>query len=148
MKYVCRVILIVLTLSLVSSAQTPPKDDAKVEQALRNLVRAWDEAYVKGDAAILNHLLADEFAFVGGPRKAEYLDSFKSRPADLVDSAVSTDIQVQVYGDTAVLIGLDTISGKNKGQPYVVKWLYMDVWIRRSGRWQCVKTYASPQNDK
>ena len=148
MKYVCRVILIVLTLSLVSSAQTPPKDDAKVEQALRNLVRAWDEAYVKGDAAILNHLLADEFAFVGGPKKAEYLASFKSRPADLVDSAVSTDIQVQVYGDTAVLIGLDTISGKNKGQPYVVKWLYMDVWIRRSGRWQCVKTYASPQNDK
>jgi len=148
MKYVCRVILIVLTLSLVSSAQTPTKDDAKVEQALRNLVRAWDEAYVKGDAAILNHLLADEFAFVGGPKKAEYLASFKSRPADLVDSAVSTDIQVQVYGDTAVLIGLDTISGKNKGQPYVVKWLYMDVWIRRSGRWQCVKTYASPQNDK
>ena len=148
MKYVCRAILIVLTLSLVSSAQTPTKDDAKVEQALRNLVRAWDEAYVKGDAAILNHLLADEFAFVGGPRKAEYLDSFKSRPADLVDSAVSTDIQVQAYGDTAVLIGLDTISGKNKGQPYVVKWLYMDVWIRRSGRWQCVKTYASPQNDK
>ncbi len=111
-------------------------------------MRAWDEAYVKGDAAILNHLLADEFAFVGGPKKAEYLASFKSRPADLVDSAVSTDIQVRVYGDTAVLIGLDTISGKNKGQPYVVKWLYMDVWIRRSGRWQCVKTYASPQNDK
>ncbi len=148
MKNVCRVILIALTLSLASSAQTPTKDDAKVEQALRNLVRAWDEAYVKGDAAILNHLLADEFAFVGGPKKAEYLASFKSRPADLVDSAVSTDIQVQVYGDTAVLIGLDTISGKNKGQPYVVKWLYMDVWIRRSGRWQCVKTYASPQNDK
>ncbi len=147
MKNVCRVILIVLMSLLVSSAQTP-KDDAKVEQALRNLVRAWDEAYVKGDAAILDRLLADEFAFVGGPKKVEYLASFKSRPADLVDSAVSTDIQVQVYGDTAVLIGLDTISGKNKGQPYVVKWLYMDVWIRRGGRWQCVKTYASPQNDK
>ncbi len=147
MKNVCRVILIVLMSSLVSSAQTP-KDDTKVEQALRNLVRAWDEAYVKGDAAILDRLLADEFAFVGGPKKVEYLASFKSRPADLVDSAVSTDIQVQVYGDTAVLIGLDTISGKNKGQPYVVKWLYMDVWIRRGGRWQCVKTYASPQNDK
>lgn len=148
MKKSCRVILIVLAWALVSSAQTATRDDAKVEQALRNLVRAWDDAYVKGDAAILERLLADEFAFVGGPKKAEYLASFKSRPADLVDSAVSTDIQVQVYGDTAVLIGLDTIAGKNKGQPYVVKWLYMDVWIKRSGRWQCVKTYASPQNDK
>ena len=142
MKNVCRVILIVLMSLLVSSAQTP-KDDAKVEQALRNLVRAWDEAYVKGDAAILDRLLADEFAFVGGPKKAEYLASFKSRPADLVDSAVSTDIQVQVYGDTAVLVGLDTISGKNKTGPYVGKWLYMDVWIKRDGSWQCVKTYSS-----
>ena len=88
-------------------------------------------------------LLADEFAFVGGPKKAEYLASFKTRPVDAVRSAVSTDIQVQVYGDTAVLVALDTISGQNKGQPQVTKWLYMDVWVKRDGRWQCVKTYSS-----
>ena len=53
---------------------------------------------------------------------------------------MSTDIQVQVYGDMAVLVGLDTVSGKNKSGPYVSKWLCMNVWIKRDGRWQCVKT--------
>jgi len=61
----------------------------------------------------------------------------------VIDSAVSSDIQVQVYGDTAVLIGLDTITGNTKGQTYLTKWLYMDVWIKRNGRWECVKTYSS-----
>src|SRR5437764_10593987 len=43
------------------------KDDLSVVGQLRNLVRIWDEADVKGDAATLDRLLADEFAFVGGP---------------------------------------------------------------------------------
>ena len=148
MKNVCGLILIVLASSLITSGQTTSKDNTKVEQELRNLVRLWDEAYVKADPATLDRLLADEFAFVGGPKKAEYLASFKSRPADSVNSALSTEVQVQVYGDTAVLTGLDTIAGKNKGQAYVVKWLYMDVWIKRRGHWQCVKTLASLANEK
>jgi hypothetical protein len=107
-------------------------------------VQAWDESYVKGDTATLDRLLADEFSFVGGPKKADYLASFKSRPANSVQSAVSTDIQVQVYDDAAVLTGIDTITINNAGQTLVTKWLYMDVWVKRSGRWQCVKTYSGP----
>jgi ketosteroid isomerase-like protein len=136
---------IVLIIVMLSFAGVNAQSDrsATVEQELVAMVRTWDEAFVKGDTATLGRLLADEFAFVGGPKKAEYLASFKTRSADLIQSAVSTNIQVQVYGDTAVLVGLDTISGKNKSGPYVSKWLYMDVWIKRDGRWQCVKTYSS-----
>ena len=136
----------VLTLSCVSAmAQDAKHDrDAKIEQELRKLVQSWDQAFVKGDTATLDHLLAEEFSFVGGLKKADYLASFKSRPNETVESAVSTDIQVQVYGDTAILTGLDTITGKNKGEPYTTKWLYLDVWVKRDGRWQCVKTYSAP----
>src|SRR6185295_8569364 len=89
--------------------------DAKVEQELRHLVLSWDEAYVKGDTATLDRLLADEFAFVGGPKKSDYLSSFKASQL-VIQSAVSTDIDVQVYGDSAVLTGVDTITSKNKDQ--------------------------------
>ena len=144
MKIVFAFLALILTISWSATAQTRKSDrDARVEQELRNLVRAWDEAYVKGDTATLDRLLADEFTFVGGPRKADYLASFKS-PTFVIQSAVSTDIEVQIYGDTALLTGLDTIIGKNKDQTLVTKWLYLDVWIKRSGRWQCVKTYSSP----
>ena len=117
--------------------------DAKTEQELRNLVRTWDDAYVKADTNVLDRLLAEEFAFVGGQSKADYLASFKSRNLQ-IESAISSDIQIQVYGDTAVLTGIDTITAKNKEQVLVTKWLYLDVWIKRGGRWQCVKTYVAP----
>jgi len=120
------------------------KDDLSAVGELRNLVRIWDEADVNGDAATLDRLLADEFAFVGGPDKAQYLASIKSKSPDTyVESAVSDDVRVQVYGDTAVVTGLDTVKGKNRGQGYENKYLYMDVWVKRSGRWQCVKTYSA-----
>ena len=113
------------------------------EEELRNLVRTWDAADVKGDTAVLNRLLADEFAFVGGPTKADYLASFKTKSDSYVESAVSKNVTVQIYGNTAVVTGLDTITGKNKGQTYTNRWLFMDVWVKQSGRWQCVKTYST-----
>jgi imidazolonepropionase-like amidohydrolase/ketosteroid isomerase-like protein len=119
-------------------------DDTSAAQELRNLVRKWDEANVKGDVATLDQLLADEFTFVGGPDKAQYLASIKSRSSDsTVESAVSENVQVQIYGDSAIVVGLDTIKGKAKGQAYEQRWLYLDVWIKRSSRWQCVKTYST-----
>jgi imidazolonepropionase-like amidohydrolase len=119
-------------------------DDSAAAQELRNLVRTWDEANVKGDVAALDRLLADEFAFVGGPDKAQYLKSIKSRSSDsVVESAVSENVQVQVYENMAIVVGLDTVKGKTKGQAYEQKWLYLDVWVKRSGRWQCVKTYST-----
>ena len=145
MKLALAALALILLASLSLESQTPTAyGDPKVAQELQNLVRAWDEAYVKGDTATLDRLLANEFTFVGGPNKADYLASFKTRPAESVQSAVSTDIQIQVYGDAAVLTGLDTVGGRNRSQPYILKWLYMDVWIKRDGRWQCVKTYAAP----
>ena len=136
---------IVLIAVMLSFASVNAQSDrpAAVEQELIATVRTWDDAFVKGDTATLGRLLADEFAFVGGPRKADYLTSFKTRPADSVQSAASSDIQVQVYGDTAIVVGLDTITGQSKGQGVTTKWLYMDVWVKRDGRWQCVKTYSS-----
>ena len=144
MKRTLSILALLLASFVVTSAQVPKLDrERKVEQELRNLVRAWDDAYVKADTATLDSLLAPEFAFVGGPAKAQYVDSFKTRTF-MAESAVSTEIQVQVYGDTAVLTGLDTIKGKNKDQIVVTKWLYLDVWIKRGGKWQCLKTYSMP----
>ena len=152
MKTILVPVLIILALPLLAFGQAQDKKsnrDARVAEELRNLVRLWDEAFVRGDAATLNRLLADEFAFVSGPNKAQYLASVKTKaPDSVVESAVSTDLQVQVYGNTAIVTGLDTIKGTNKGEPYTNKWLYLDVWIKRGGRWQCVKTYSTLTKQK
>lgn len=119
-------------------------DPAEIAK-LRGLVRSWDEATVKGDATTLDRLLAAEFAFVGGVRRAAYLDFIKAKSTDTyVESAVSENVQVQIYGDTAVVTATSVAKGKNRGQPYENRYLYMDVWVKRDGRWQCVKVYSNP----
>ena len=136
-------VLVLLALAASTTAVWATSYQAKDEEQLKQLVHTWDAAFVKGDTTTLGRLLADEFEFVGGVGKSEYLASFKTRAKDSIESAVSTDLKVQIYGDVAVVTGIDTIGGQSQGQPYVSKWLYMDVWIKRDGRWQCVKTYAS-----
>jgi|ERR1043165_4590584 ketosteroid isomerase-like protein len=140
MKLAFAAISLILAASLPLESQ--PQVDSKPVQELRDLVRTWDEAFVKGDTETLGRLLADEFEFVGGPKKADYLASFKTRQI-AVESAVSSDLKVQVYNDAAIVTGLDTITIKKADQNQVTKWLYMDVWIKRDGRWQCVKTYSA-----
>jgi hypothetical protein len=71
MKTTLSILALLLASFAVAPGQDPkPNSDGKVEQELRNLVRTWDDAYVKGDTATLDRLLAPEFAFVGGPKKA------------------------------------------------------------------------------
>jgi len=142
MKIALTVITIVLC-ALVCPAYASNDRATDAEQELRKLVQTWDEAFVKGDTATLASLLADEFEFVGGVKKPDYLASFKTRKANIV-SAVSADIRVQVYDDMAIVTGVDTIIIKDVAQDLVTKWLYMDVWVKRGGRWQCVKTYSAP----
>lgn len=88
--------VIMLALTSFTTGQTKAHDGySGAKQELRDLVREWDEAVVKRDAATLDGLLADEFAFVGGPNKAQYLTSIKSASADtFVESAVSADVEV------------------------------------------------------
>ena len=142
----CFLCLLMFAPVVAEGQDTKDKSRASLEEHLKGLVRQWDEAIVKRDTATLDRLLADEFEFVGGVKKAAYLNSIKTQAADAVTSAVSTDLQVLVYENTAVVTGLDTISGQNKGQPYSAKWLYTDVWVKRAGRWQCVRTHASASN--
>jgi len=68
--------------------------DPGAVKELKNLVLMWDEADVKGDAITIDRLLAEEFTFVGGPSKAQFLGSVKSKSPDTsVESAVSDDVQ-------------------------------------------------------
>ena len=109
-----RIVLTVITIALctlVTPTYANTDRAADVEQELRKLVQTWDEAFVKKDTETLDRLLADEFEFVGGPKKADYLASTKTRKANIL-SAVSSDVRVQVYDDMAIVTGLDANTGR------------------------------------
>ncbi len=137
-----RTLILVLALAFVSiaNAQTKPSHrNEKVESELKKLVRQWDAATVKRDVKTLDRLLADEFTLSGTP-KAGYL-AFIGSPETIIESAVSDNFDVRVYGDMAILIANDTITSRKKDGTRVVEvYRYIDVWVKRDGRWQCVAT--------
>lgn len=137
-KPLALVLLFLASLMVVNAQSKEPYRDQKVEAELKALVRKWDGAIAKRDAATLDKLLAAEFTLSGLP-KAAYLAYVKSPDNDVV-SAESADFDVRVYGDSAVLIAVDTIKTRKDGVETTEWYRYIDVWIKREGRWQCVAT--------
>jgi ketosteroid isomerase-like protein len=115
--------------------------DEKIAAELITLVRQWDAAIVKHDEVALGNLLAPEFTLSGMPRAA-YLSYVKSTRNNTV-AAISGDFDVRVYGDTAVLVAIDEIKFRKDGAETTEWYRYIDVWVKRDGRWLCVITESS-----
>ena len=142
MKKLVGIVFLSIASVLAVQAQSPAAHrDDKVAAELIALVREWDAAIVKHDSATLDRLLAAEFALSGLP-KAAYLAHIKSTRNNIV-SARSGEFDVRVYGDTAVLIAVDEIKSRTDGVETTEWWRYIDVWVKRDGRWQCVVTESS-----
>ncbi len=136
------VLLIVASISPANAQTKEPYRNDKVERELKELVRRWDVASVNHDVATLDLLLADEFTLSGTPKSA-YL-AFIKAPTTIIESAVSDNFDVRVYKDMAVLIARDTIKLQRNGVAVIEVYRYMDVWVKRGGRWQCVATESYP----
>ena len=119
---------------------------ASVEQELIKLENGWSEAMVKKDLAFLDRILANEFTETDAEgtvwTKAQELAVLTSGEFKCT-SAVADDMQVRVYGDTAVATGRNTNKAQLKGKDISGQHRWTDTWIKRDGRWQCVATQAT-----
>ena len=98
-------------------------------------------AMVKGDAAALDGLLADDLVYTHSSgkvdSKASFLDDIKG--GQLHYKVIRPeDPKLTVYGDTAVTTGLAAFEVNNHGQELNMKLRYTDVWVKRGGKWQMV----------
>lgn len=133
-------LFLALALLPAATARGQAKDERQaVEGELRALVRAWNAAEAKGDAAAMDRLLAEEFSFVGGSDRAQYLALMKPDPSVVIESSLVEDAAVRLYGETAVVTATNSFKLKKDGRPIEGKFLAMTVWVKKGGRWQCVK---------
>ena len=49
----------------------------------------------------------------------------------------------RVLGDVAMLGGVANLRGTDGGKPYSVRLRFMDVWVKRDGKWVVVFTQAT-----
>lgn len=119
-----------------------PAFAGSVEEEIIALDKQWGEAAAKGDAAVLNKLLADDLHHVHATGriegKAEYVDSLESGMRKH-DPIVPMKIKVRVYGDTAVSTGRFKMVAYRQGmdKPMVNQInLYTHVWNKTKEGWK------------
>ncbi|MDB5582081.1 MAG: hypothetical protein JWR80_7257 [Bradyrhizobium sp.] len=134
--------LLVAMLGLVATVAgaTPRAGQRAVDEAaIVAGERAWGQAYVHGDVAVVRDLLDDDFRGVD-PRgniydKAAVLADVAALPhasADAVDP-----VAVRFFGDMAVAQAREHEVGPPP-ELHPAERVFTDVWVRRAGRWRIV----------
>jgi ketosteroid isomerase-like protein len=90
--------------------------------------------------------MADEWVIVGSDGnvvdKARFLALVRS--GDLThDVMESHELQVRIYGDSAVMLARGVSGGRYRGQPFREVERVSCVFVRREARWRCVLTHLS-----
>ena len=126
-----------------SLAQNTASDEGGRVLGLEN---AWNHAIESKDTKALDMLLASTFIAVeidgSISSKSEFLASIKD-PEYKPSQAVNEQVNVQVYGDAAIVVGIFRIKGIEKGKPYVHRERFTDTWIKHDQTWQCVASQST-----
>lgn len=110
------------------------------------LETAWGHAIELKDTKALDMLLASTFVGVeidgSMSNKSEFLAGIKA-PDYQPSQAVNEQVNVQVYGNAAVVVGIFRVKGMEKGKSYVHRERFTDTWIKQNNTWQCVASQAT-----
>lgn len=142
-KLLCGAAVWMVSAVLAVHGQNTQKDEVGRIQALEI---AWNHALEAKDANALDMLLANSMVSVDIDgsimSKGEFLASIKA-PDYQPSQAVTEQSNVQMYGDTAVAVGIFRVKGTDKGKAYVHRERFVDTWVKINGTWQCVATTAA-----
>ena len=131
---------------LVGLAVAQQSTDSDEGGRVLALEKVWNHALEQKDVKALDMLLANTMVSVdidgSMQSKGEFLASIKA-PDYQPSQAVTEQTSVQVYGNTAVVVGIFRIKGTDKGKPYVHRERFVDTWIKTNDSWQCVATTST-----
>ena len=111
------------------------------EQQIRALFDAGDRALMNADIESLARIFADDYVQydpTGHPfTKQEVLDNLRSGSVRY-PVIQSTARGIRLFGDFAIVHGSESDEVESDGSRFSVRYLYMDVVFKRSGKWQIV----------
>ena len=113
---------------------------------LTRLETDWNSAHVRGDAAALELLFADDVVvMVPGMRvmtKADAVGMFTTGRMKF-DRYETSETKFRVYDATAIVTGRLRRTRVIAGATVDDDWRFTKVYLRRAGRWQVVSFHAS-----
>ena len=147
MASLVKLVLIVVTLAVVLPLPAVAQRD-KERQTLQQInarIEQFSHAFVAADATVLASLLTEGYRHTNNNgsvlNKRQWLDYIASRQAELasgklkIDAYLNQDMQISLYGDTAVVTGRNLSKGSRDGRPFELQLRFTHVWVRQKGQW-------------
>ncbi len=130
-----------VALVLFVGAQTRNAAESTAKEEILQIERERNKAIISGDAAALERMTSDDYTFVtlrGELRtKAEIVQGFKSGSFHY-DSREISDLNVRIYGRTAVVTGRSNQRGRENGKDYSGDYRFTRVYSKQGGQWRTV----------
>ncbi|OLE53524.1 MAG: hypothetical protein AUG51_12605 [Acidobacteria bacterium 13_1_20CM_3_53_8] len=144
MRRILAIALVVFAAASLSAGQNRGSRSAQggnVEQGIRQLENERREALLHNDAAYFERVLAEDYMGTNQAgqvsNKAQTVANTRSGNPHF-DSLSYNDLNVRIYGNTAVVSGRATIKGQDNGQDISGQARFLRVYVKRQGRWQLV----------
>jgi uncharacterized protein (TIGR02246 family) len=140
--------VLIVSLPAIVAAQGQNAGTAlSTEQQIKALEEERNRAILSGNAAAMDRMTADDYTFItlrGELRtKSEILKGFQSGSFKYESREIS-DLNVRVYGDTAVVVGRSIQKGAENGKDYSGDYRFTRVYVKQRGRWVTVALQTTP----
>src|SRR5215208_5153467 len=143
---IAALVLTAVPIALGQQRSARREQRGSVEQAIRQVDNERIQAQIHADAAALNRIYADDFIGIGPSgtvrTKPQVISDFTSGGLKF-QSITTDDVQVRVYGNTAVETGRSTMIGQDKNKVVPRDNRFTRVWVKLHGRWQLVANHYS-----
>ncbi len=131
-----------------SQAVQRPAQASKVEQELRRLEDDWLGSIRRGDKATFDRIVAEDFTGTDESAKvrskSQERELIQAPPSSIKASMTNEEVQLRIYGDTAVAIGRIVVRIQPGGQADIsFQSRFTDTFLKRQGRWQVVARHYS-----
>jgi ketosteroid isomerase-like protein len=143
MRELC--LLGLLSLFSVASVQAQQATGG-TEKAIVALENQWLKSQQTNNPDLTAPLLADKYVYTSADGKVmSKAQSLADEKATKYTFADYENVQVTVFGDTAIAIGGGKFKGTDSsGKPMDVHERFTDTWVKMpDGKWQCVATHSS-----
>ncbi|HEY1658509.1 MAG TPA: nuclear transport factor 2 family protein [Candidatus Sulfotelmatobacter sp.] len=137
----------IMLLACSTAASGQSAGDSGDKQKILALEHAWDQALSGSDIKALSAIFDSSLIYIDDDgallTKSAYLSRLRQTGGH-VQQIVTEEMDVQVFGATAVVVGTYRERGVQRGKSYTRRGRFMDTWVLTGKNWICVASSATP----
>jgi ketosteroid isomerase-like protein len=137
---------LVAALLILAQAIAAEEKDGTDERIIKTLEQEWAEALMKSDQAVIDRIASADWMLTdpeGMLISKAQADANRKSGTVKFESFKLEDLKVRVFGDTAVVHGLETRKSSYKGKDTSGQYRFTNVFVKRNGRWQAIASHVS-----